>query len=156
MARFARATGLVETDDHVPCLDPVAVADMDLADHAAGRMLNLFHDPFDSDDSAGHDRARELRADGKAAQAEHEEDHARSAHEQMASDGCSRLRRVSLDSQCPPQFTATRNGVTRGMRWITGEGFVQNLLLRAEVLDRSVRHDEHLVDARQARWADGR
>ena len=49
MARLARVTRVVELDEDVAGLDPVAVVHAELADHAAGRVLHLLDVGIDDD-----------------------------------------------------------------------------------------------------------
>ena len=58
IARLARVSGLVEAHQHVAGLDAVAVADLQLADDAAGRVLHLLDVAIDDDLSRRRSRRR--------------------------------------------------------------------------------------------------
>ena len=84
--------GLVEAHDDVARLDPVAVADPQLADHAAGRVLDLLHVRVDHHGAGRDDRACKLGGGRKPADAAGEKRDRSEAAEKMAADGT--LRRA--------------------------------------------------------------
>ena len=86
--------GIVETHDHLAGLHDVAVVDEQLADDAAGRVLN-FLDVGVDDDHAGSDHgARQLGGGRPAADAQREENGRGGARNEMRADGSGAFHRL--------------------------------------------------------------
>ena len=98
--------GVVEPHQQVAGLDAVAVLDAQLADHAAGRVLDLLDVRFNDDRARRDQRAGDLDGGGPDADAERQENDDRNARDRVAPDGFARapwlrrsLRRVALQMQ---------------------------------------------------------
>src|SRR6202035_3719851 len=124
--------GLVEPDQNIAGLDPIAVVHAHLADHAAGRMLHLLDVGIDDDGALRDQGARDLRGRSPAAQAERQHRHQHAADDDMLADRNFGARRRTaeleatdfqiaelVDHADPPFSGTTFNARGGGVGWIT-------------------------------------
>jgi hypothetical protein len=94
--------GLVEANENVAGLHPVAVAHPQLADHAAGRVLHLLDVRIDDDRALRDQRAGNLRRRRPAPNSDRQERHDHDAGEDVAADRGVRARPRFALHPAPP------------------------------------------------------
>jgi hypothetical protein len=94
--------GLVKANENVAGLHPVAVADAQFADDAAGRVLDLLDVRIDDDRALRDQRAGNLRRRRPAADSDRQERHDHDAGEDVAADRGARTRPRFALHHAPP------------------------------------------------------
>ena len=91
--------GLVEPDQDIASLDPVAVVHAHLADDAAGRMLHLLDVGIDDDGALRDQGAGDFRGRSPAAQPERQHRHQHAADHDVLADRSFRARRRTAEPE---------------------------------------------------------
>jgi hypothetical protein len=77
---------VIQSDQQIAALDACAIAHIELADNAAGRMLNFFHIAVDDKLAACNHRAGELQHRGAAADAADQHHHGHKSDQHIAAN----------------------------------------------------------------------
>ncbi len=102
---------IVELHEDIAGFDAIAVLNVELANDAAGRMLDLLHVRIDDDGALRDQRAGDLGGCRPTADASGEQQHDQAAGQQMAMDGVARASRRGRGQQLrSPFFKAIAEG----------------------------------------------